>query len=234
MSTPSFYGILLLLTLGFMTKFISYIPKASLAALIISAMFFMVEYEMVPKLWKTRKLDLIPFIATFFGCLFISLDYGIVVGILVNVSFILYKSARPDTHIKRLKINGREMLLARPDQGLVFPAAEFFRQVIHSNACFDEGDHVTLVLDGTHIAVVDFTMATNLKSLIEDLELRKQSFIFWNWRRSAERTCCALYPAMGRYFRYGSTLNDLFQDKIEEDSSSTEYSNASTIVISTE
>nr|CAD7576927.1 unnamed protein product [Timema californicum] len=227
-------GLLLLLTLGFMTKFISYIPKASLAALIISAMFFMVEYEMVPKLWKTRKLDLIPFIATFFGCLFISLDYGIVVGILVNVSFILYKSARPDTHIKRLKINGREMLVARPDQGLVFPAAEFFRQVIHSNACFDEGDRVTLVLDGTHIAAVDFTMATNLKSLIEDLELRKQSFIFWNWRRSAEKTCCALDPAMGRYFRYGTALNDLFQDKIEEDSSSTEYSNASTIVISTE
>nr|CAD7264303.1 unnamed protein product [Timema shepardi] len=229
-----FTGLLLLLTLGFMTKFISYIPKASLAALIISAMFFMVEYEMVPKLWKTRKLDLIPFIATFFGCLFISLDYGIVVGILVNVSFILYKSARPDTHIKRLKINGREMLVARPDQGLVFPAAEFFRQVIHSNACFDEGDRVTLVLDGTHIAAVDFTMATNLKSLIEDLELRKQSFIFWNWRRSAEKTCCALDPAMGRYFRYGTALNDLFQDKIEEDSSSTEYSNASTIVISTE
>nr|CAD7202855.1 unnamed protein product [Timema douglasi] len=229
-----FTGLLLLLTLGFMTKFISYIPKASLAALIISAMFFMVEYEMVPKLWKTRKLDLIPFIATFFGCLFISLDYGIVVGILVNVSFILYKSARPNTHIKRLKINGREMLVARPDQGLVFPAAEFFRQVIHSNACFDEGDRVTLVLDGTHIAAVDFTMVTNLKSLIEDLELRKQSFIFWNWRRSAERTCRALDPAMGRYFRYGSALNDLFQDKIEEDSSSREYSNASTIVISTE
>nr|CAD7443752.1 unnamed protein product [Timema bartmani] len=244
-----FTGVLLLLTLGFMTKFISYIPKASLAALIISAMFFMVEYEMVPKLWKTRttadnlqalfslpgqKLDLIPFIATFFGCLFISLDYGIVVGILVNVSFILYKSARPNTHIKRLKIYGREILVARPDQGLVFPAAEFFRQVIHSNACFDEGDRVTLVLDGTHIAAVDFTMATNLKSLIEDLEIHRQSFIFWNWRRSAERTCCALDPAMGRYFRYGSTLNDLFQDKIEEDPSSTEYSNASTVVISTE
>nr|CAD7589970.1 unnamed protein product [Timema genevievae] len=229
-----FTGVLLLLTLGFMTKFISYIPKASLAALIISAMFFMVEYEMVPKLWKTRKLDLIPFIATFFGCLFISLDYGIVVGILVNVSFILYKSARPNTHIKRLKIYGREILVARPDQGLVFPAAEFFRQVIHSNACFYEGDRVTLVLDGTHIAAVDFTMATNLKSLIEDLVIRRQSFIFWNWRRAAERTCCALDPAMGRYFRCGSTLNDLFQDKIEEDPSSTEYSNASTVVISTE
>nr|CAD7269510.1 unnamed protein product [Timema shepardi] len=51
----AFTGLLILVALGFLTGTFYYIPKASLAGLIMCAMFFMVEYEMVPLLWKTKS-----------------------------------------------------------------------------------------------------------------------------------------------------------------------------------
>nr|CAD7461871.1 unnamed protein product [Timema tahoe] len=209
-------GLLILVALGFLTGTFYYIPKASLAGLIMCAMFFMVEYEMVPLLWKTKKLDLIPFFATFFGCLFIGLEYGILLGVGVNLVFILYESARPSVTRKELTINGNNVLLVRPENGLVFPAAEYIRDIIVRSCSQDEQLDVTIVVDGTHVFTVDATMAKNLQLLTVDLELRKQPVIFWNWRRTTEGTCCGLDPNMARYFRYGSTLHDLFRDSEQD------------------
>nr|CAD7574134.1 unnamed protein product [Timema californicum] len=47
-------GVLVLLSLGFLAKAFYYIPKTSLSALILCAMIFMVEYSMIPFLWKTK------------------------------------------------------------------------------------------------------------------------------------------------------------------------------------
>nr|CAD7433530.1 unnamed protein product [Timema monikensis] len=207
----AFTGLLILVALGFLTGTFYYIPKASLAGLIMCAMIFMVEYEMVPLLWKTKKLDLIPFFATFFGCLFIGLEYGILLGVGVNLVFILYESARPSVHRKELTINGNSVLLVRPENGLVFPAAEYIRDIIVRSCPQDDQLDFTIVVDGTHVFTVDATMAKNMQLLTVDLELRKQPVIFWNWRRTTEGTCCGLDPDMARYFRYGSTLHDLFK-----------------------
>jgi sodium-independent sulfate anion transporter 11 len=43
------------LALGLLTSTFAYIPKATLAAVIISAVIFMVEYEMIPLLWRTKS-----------------------------------------------------------------------------------------------------------------------------------------------------------------------------------
>jgi MFS superfamily sulfate permease-like transporter len=45
-----------LLALGLLTSTFAYIPKATLAGVIISAVIFMVEYEMIPLLWRTKSM----------------------------------------------------------------------------------------------------------------------------------------------------------------------------------
>lgn len=50
-----FAGALVLLALSYLTSSFYYIPKAVLAGLIISAMIFMVEFEVIPLFWKTRS-----------------------------------------------------------------------------------------------------------------------------------------------------------------------------------
>lgn len=48
-------GALVLLTLAFLTTTFYYIPKATLAAIIISAMIFMVEYDRIGEIWKSKS-----------------------------------------------------------------------------------------------------------------------------------------------------------------------------------
>lgn len=48
-------GVLVLLTLAFLTTTFYYIPKATLSAIIISAMIFMVEYDRIGQIWKSKS-----------------------------------------------------------------------------------------------------------------------------------------------------------------------------------
>lgn len=51
----SITGTLVLLALALLTSTFYYIPKTSLAAVIICAMINLFEYESVPLLWKTKS-----------------------------------------------------------------------------------------------------------------------------------------------------------------------------------
>lgn len=48
-------GAIVLMTLAFLTSTFAYIPKATLAAIIIAAMFFMVEYETIGEIWRAKS-----------------------------------------------------------------------------------------------------------------------------------------------------------------------------------
>lgn len=45
------------------------------------------------------ELDLIPAVVTFVTCLMLRLELGIVIGIAVNLVFLLYASARPSVKV---------------------------------------------------------------------------------------------------------------------------------------
>lgn len=48
-------GVLVLLSLEFLTPYLYYIPKASLAAVIIAAVIFMIEVQVIIPMWKTKS-----------------------------------------------------------------------------------------------------------------------------------------------------------------------------------
>lgn len=50
-----FTGALVLLALGLLTGMFEYIPKTTLAAVIIAAMFYMLELHAVIETWKTKS-----------------------------------------------------------------------------------------------------------------------------------------------------------------------------------
>ncbi len=61
-----FAGVIVLLSLAFLMPAFYYIPKASLAAVIICAVAPMVDYRVVPKMWKIRSKCLLVFFLFFF------------------------------------------------------------------------------------------------------------------------------------------------------------------------
>nr|XP_024214091.1 sodium-independent sulfate anion transporter isoform X3 [Halyomorpha halys] len=210
-------GVLVLLSLSFLTSTFYYIPKATLAAVIMCAMFYMIEYRAVTVLWRTKKSDLVPFTCTLIACLFLGLEYGMIVGITVNLLFILYNTARPsvtlqwvwDTHVTQ--VNDTEVLLVTPTQSLVFPASDYFREVIVGTS-LTRGVPPKVIIDGTHIQYIDSTMAKGLKMVIDDLNVRNQEVVFWRWKESAMFTLLGFDPGLSKFFRFEESIHQLVQE----------------------
>lgn len=173
-------GALVLLALGFMMPFCAYIPKATLAAVIITAVIFSIEYEVIRPMWRSKKLDLIPAFATFFGCLFWALEYGILVGVGVQILFVLYNIARPRVKVYMRKVNNIPYLLVVPDRALVFPSIGYVRSVINKAGINQGQSRWPVVLDCSHISSADFTAAKGFKAMISDFRRRGQPIIFYN------------------------------------------------------
>ncbi|KAL6261738.1 hypothetical protein P5V15_006829 [Pogonomyrmex californicus] len=211
-------GLLVLISLQFLTPYLYYIPKATLAAVIIAAVVFMVEFQVVKPMWRSKKIDLIPAVTTFLCCLFIRLELGIVIGIGINLLFLLYASARPTLRVhKATSISGCEYLVITPDRSLVFPSVEYVRAVI-SKQGLREGIAVPVVIDSTHIQAADFTAAKGIKTLIEDFTKRGQPLIFHNLKPSVIEIFKGVKPSGLTCSSSELELNDCLK----------EYTNAST------
>lgn len=100
-----FPGILVILSLLFFTPYFFYIPKAALGGIIISAVIFMVEVRVVKPMWRSKKTDLLPGLAAFICCLVLPLELGILVGIGINILFILYHASRPKIHMEKAVVS---------------------------------------------------------------------------------------------------------------------------------
>ncbi|XP_069685119.1 sodium-independent sulfate anion transporter-like [Periplaneta americana] len=207
-------GILVILSLQFFTPYFYYIPKSSLAAVIIAAVVFMVEFHVVKPMWRTKKLDLIPAFATFLSCLFIRLELGIVIGIGINVLFLLYASARPSVRVeKATSPSGCEYLLITPDRSLVFPSVEYVRNLVSKAGMKQGSSSVPVVIDSRHIQGADFTAAKGIKSLIEDFVKRNQPILFYNLKPSIVEIFQGVQPKDFKYCRNENELNELLKGK---------------------
>ena len=93
------------MSLGVLTQTFYFIPKTSLASVIIAAMFTMMEFRKVIKIYKTKRLDIIPFLGTFLVSLWSGLEIGIIVGVGLNLLITLYSSSRPDITVEQFKVS---------------------------------------------------------------------------------------------------------------------------------
>ena len=98
-------GMLVLLALGVLTPYFQYIPKAALSAVIISAVIFMIEYEVIRPLWRCNKRELVPGAVTFILSLAIGVELGLLVGVLTDLAFVVYRTARPEITVDVATVN---------------------------------------------------------------------------------------------------------------------------------
>ncbi|XP_069887696.1 sodium-independent sulfate anion transporter isoform X2 [Dipodomys merriami] len=117
-------GVLVLLSLSYLTPLFSFIPKSALAAVIIMAVAPLFDTKIFGTLWRVKRLDLLPLGATFLLC-FWEVQYGILAGALVSLLLLLHSAARPETQVREGPV-----LVLQPASGLHFPAVEALREAI--------------------------------------------------------------------------------------------------------
>ncbi|XP_045771956.1 sodium-independent sulfate anion transporter-like isoform X1 [Maniola jurtina] len=161
--TPAagFYtGIIVLLTLGLLTPYFYFIPRAALAAVIVCAVLHMVDIAILKRLWNTSRLDLIPLVGTFVCCLVLGIEIGLGCGVAIDVLLLLYYHSRPPLDVAFVD-DGIHLphYAIHPIGGLHFASAEKVRiklmsikkskkSAIPANDTDVRFEHLTVVPDG--------------------------------------------------------------------------------------
>lgn len=89
-----FHGVLLVLSVLFFADFLNRIPLACLAAILLVTGFKLASPNLFRTMWSAGRTQFLPFIATILAIVFIDLLVGVIVGLVVSITFILYSNFR--------------------------------------------------------------------------------------------------------------------------------------------
>uniref|UniRef100_H2M9C6 Sodium-independent sulfate anion transporter n=2 Tax=Oryzias latipes TaxID=8090 RepID=H2M9C6_ORYLA len=194
-------SVIVLLSLEFLMPAFYYIPKASLAVVIICAVAPMLDYCAVARMWSVHRLDLLPFTITFLLS-FWQVQYGIMAGVAVSGAGLLYNMARP-----RIKVSDHGVLVMQPCSGLTFPATEHLSRFIHAHA-LQVSPPRSVVLDCHHVSAIDYTVVSELKDLLRQFQLRRVRLVFSGLKPSILKVFLA---AQLQDFRVADTVEEALQ-----------------------
>ncbi|MEZ4987332.1 MAG: solute carrier family 26 protein [Saprospiraceae bacterium] len=177
-------AIMTALTLLFLTPLVYYLPKAILAAIILMAVKSLIDVASMKRLWKLRKRDFLMMLATFMATLFISIEMGVVTGVVLSLILVLYKNSRPHIAVLGQLPESREfrnyerfpdakrfddIVIARFDAPLYFLNADYFMEFVNDAIQDGKGQCKLFILDASSITDIDYSGMRTLEELVADL-----------------------------------------------------------------
>lgn len=136
-------GLLVLASLSTFSVYFESIPETVLATIIIISVIFMAHPSDVLLIWRTNRIDMLPYSITFASSLLFGLEVGILVGIATSIFILLYHMARPHIFVymkftpvdepSNSSFGGYPFLYVKPDRSIFFPSIEYWRTKINQN-----------------------------------------------------------------------------------------------------
>lgn len=176
-------GVLMLLSVLFLTPLFTYLPNAILAAIIVVAVINLIDIKTVKHTWQYSKQDFISLAVTFIAVLEIGIENGIIVGAVTSLALYLWRTSQP--HIAILgRINETEdyrnilrhettthpkIIAMRVDESLYFPNAQYLEQVVLASIA-DNPDVEHFILVASAINFIDSSALDVLETLADALD----------------------------------------------------------------
>lgn len=164
-------GIIVGITLLFLTPLLYHLPVATLAAVIIVAVIGLFHFEPFHHAWKVNPHDGFVALATFLGTLYFAphLEWGILIGVVLSLVFYLYRTMQPhfaevalnkegvyrDAQLNALKTS-ETVAFYRYDGDLYFANAGYLERKL-LNAVADKPKLKVIVLDLEAVDQIDAT-----------------------------------------------------------------------------
>lgn len=152
-----------------------------------------------------------PLFVTLIACLLLGLDYGIIVGVGLNVLFILQKTARPNINHEVKQFGSAELVFVTPDQSLFYSSSEHFRSFL-TKIAIKYATAEWIVIDGRHINHLDATVAAGLNTLNKDFGYLKKTLILWKWKQQPLGVLYRNNPNFLNNFKHSETIEELYQE----------------------
>jgi len=144
----------------FLTPLLFFLPKATLAAIIVVAVLSLLDFSVLRKTWAYSKPDFVAVVVTILVTLGWGVKIGVTAGVLLSIALHLYKTSRPhvaevgrvpDTeHFRNILRHAVEttptILTVRIDESLYFANARFLEDYILDRVVGDRAlRHVVLM-----------------------------------------------------------------------------------------
>ncbi len=187
-------AVIVVLTLLFLTPLFYYLPSAVLAAIILVAVFGLVDLQYPIQLFKTRKDEFILLNATFLLTLFVGITEGILFGTLLALLLMVYRTSKP--HVAVLgRINGTsyfrninrfkediehtpEVLVFRFDAQLYFGNKDYFKSELLAAIAEQQTPPSTIIIKSDPINYIDSSAVFMLENLITELQQQEIRVLF--------------------------------------------------------
>ncbi|KAL8470428.1 hypothetical protein ACS0TY_033060 [Phlomoides rotata] len=191
-------GIIMGCALQFLTPLFEYIPQCALAAIVISAVIGLVDYDEAFFLWRVDKRDFLLWTITFIFTLFLGIEIGVLVGVGVSLAFVIHESANPhiavlgrlpgttiyrniEQYPEAYSYNG--IVIVRIDAPIYFANISYIKDKLReyeiegdSDAAIKRGPEVTrihfVILEMAPITYIDSSAVQALKDLYHEYKSR--------------------------------------------------------------
>ncbi|WP_096186650.1 SulP family inorganic anion transporter [Evansella halocellulosilytica] len=87
-------AVFIIFTLLFFTSLFYYLPQAVLAAIIIVAVFGLVDVKELMHLWKVKRVDSVTLVVTFFATIIFGIEVGIATGVIFSFVVYVYQQSK--------------------------------------------------------------------------------------------------------------------------------------------
>ncbi len=182
--------ILLSLAVVFASDGFEFIPKATLAAIILMAIFPLIKLKDILHTWRYDKSDGMAELMTLLGVLVFGIEEGLVLGIVLTIASYLRQTSQP--HIAEVgriantehyrNINRHEvetwskLLLLRIDENITFSNADYINDFILERLTHRPIKHIVLIC--TSVSHIDSTALEALESMSHTLSQQGMTLHF--------------------------------------------------------
>jgi len=196
-------GVVVGVTLLFLTPLLYHLPQATLAAVIIMAVWGLIRFKPIKHAWKAEKHDGIVGVVTFVMTLVLAphLDHGILIGVVLSMALFIYRTMRPrfaiirrfhDGTFRDMKVHPellgcKNIIVIRFDMSLYYANAGYFETMV-LEVFADNPDVKFIILDAEGINMLDSTGQMVLTQLRERLEKANVQFLVARMKRQFMQT----------------------------------------------
>ena len=185
--------VMVVITLLFLTPLFYHLPQTVLAAIIIVAVFGLINFKEAVFLWKANQLDFCLMFATFLATLLLGIEQGIIIGVSLSLIILIFRTSRPyvaelgkvpDANFYRNKerfsevIIDKDILVFRFDAQLFYANSNYFRDKLDEMIVKKGSALKLIVLDAESINRVDSTGVEMLKERIRFCQKKGIFFYF--------------------------------------------------------
>lgn len=188
-------AILIAIVLLFLTPLFYYLPNTVLAAIIMTAVFGLVDIKEIKHLNQVKRSDLAMLVITFVATLTLGIEMGILTGVAVSLLWFVVKTTRPHVAILA-QIPGTDtfknidrvpdlkpiddVLILRVDAQFYFGNASFLKDLIKRHVTNAETKLKAIIIEAASINQLDASADAVLHELLEELSTSNIQLYFAN------------------------------------------------------